>query len=138
MTRLAIALVALLEVGACGGKATPPPTGPAPSAAPAPTDTRTPIERRRDAACEKLGPKLTQCATADAKADLAAGKTTQSQYEQDTAPAVRAKNTEEFERQCEGSQMSSRQVRVLEVCYRQAPACDELRACLENLKPVTK
>lgn len=131
MKRLAI----VLALAACGGKA-PPPSDPTP--APAPKDTRTPIEQRRDAACDKLGPKLTQCAAADAKADLDAGKTSADQYKQDTAPAVLAKNTEVFEQQCKGSQMSSRQVRVLEVCFREATECEPLRKCLENLKPVTK
>ena len=31
------------------------------------------LERRRDAACETLGPRMTTCALEDAKADLAAG-----------------------------------------------------------------
>lgn len=131
MKRLAL----LLALAACGGKA-PPPSDPTP--APAPKDTRTPIEQRRDAACERLGPKLTQCAAEDAKADLDAGKTSAEQYKQDTAPAVLAKNTEVFEQQCKASQMSSRQVRVLEVCFREETACDPLRKCLENLKPVAK
>jgi hypothetical protein len=125
-----LALGCAVVLAACGGTQRP-----AADVPPAPQDTRTPIEQRRDAACERLGPKLTACAVEDAKADLAAGKTSQQQFEQDTAAPVQAKNTEEFERQCKGSQMSSRQVRVLEVCFREETQCDPLRACLENLKP---
>lgn len=134
MKRLAIALL----LAGCGGKATPPPSEPTPQLAPAPDKPASELQRRQDAACERLGPKLTQCAAADAKADLAAGKTSKEQYDKDTAQAVLAKNTEEFERQCKESQMSSRQVRVLEVCFREESECEPLRKCLENLKPVTK
>src|SRR4051812_39800363 len=107
----------LAVLAACGGKQPPPGGGAAGSAAPVavPQDTRTELEKRRDVACDSLGPKITQCAVDDAKADLAAGKTTQKTFDQDTAPAVQQKNTEKFLEQCK-VQMSSRQVRVLEVC----------------------
>ena len=101
-------------------------------------DSRTPLEQRRDAGCTQLGPRLTACAVEDAKADLAAGKTTQKQFDQDTAAAVQSKNTQQFVDKCEASQMSSRQVRVLEVCFKQAPDCGELRRCLANLQPDAK
>jgi hypothetical protein len=98
-------------------------------------DTRTPLEKRRDGACDQLGPKLTACAVEDAQADLASGKITKQQFDQDTASGVQHKNTEEFEKACKGSNMSSRQVRVLEVCFKEETACDPLRKCLENLQP---
>jgi hypothetical protein len=96
-------------------------------------DTRTEIERRRDAACETLGPRMTACAVADAKRDLAAGKIKQDQFDKDTAPEIQKKNTEEFFEKCHGSQFSSRQVRVLEVCQQQETECEPLLACLDNL-----
>src|SRR6185503_1695424 len=44
------------------------------SAVTAPPDNRTAIEKRRDGACDTLGPKITSCAVEDAKKELAAGK----------------------------------------------------------------
>jgi hypothetical protein len=121
-------------LAACGGRQQPPsnttgggeqPTGPA--------DTRLEIERRRDAACETLGPRITSCAVEDAEAQLAAGTITQKQYNDTTASGVVAKNTQEFVKQCTGTSFSSRQVRVLEVCQREESECEPLLACLDNL-----
>ena len=128
--------VGLLIAAACGASQPPPPAngGSAGSAAPA-ADSRTPFEQRRDAACKQLAPKLTACAVEDAKADLAAGKVTQEQYAQDTQSGVLAKNTDLFVEKCTGwRDMSSRQLRVLEVCFAQESECGPLRACLENLQ----
>jgi hypothetical protein len=107
--------------------------GAAAAPASAPADPRTPIERRRDAACEQLGPKLTACAVEDAGASLASGKIDRSQFERDTAPAIQRKNTEEFDKACKGERYSSRQVRVLEVCFRDESRCAPLLECLGHL-----
>ena len=96
-------------------------------------ESRTPFEKRRDAACEQLGPKLTACAVEDARADLAAGKITQSEFDRDTTPAIRHKNTEEFLKACKGASYSSRQVRVLEVCFHEESRCALLLDCLGHL-----
>jgi hypothetical protein len=129
---VALALAGAAPAG-CGGPRRPDPGETA--AAPAPAgDPRTPIERRRDAACDALGPRLTACAVADARADLAAGKIDQRQFERDTAPAVQRKNTEDFEGRCKTAQYSSRQVRVLEVCLHEEPACAPLLDCLAHLR----
>jgi hypothetical protein len=114
------------SVSSAGGGAGTADTGPA-------QDTRTELERRRDAACDTLGPRMTSCALADAKAALAAGKVTQSQFDQDTKPAVLEKNTDEFIKACKSAQYSSRQVRVLEVCQREESECEPMLACLDNL-----
>jgi hypothetical protein len=95
-------------------------------------DTRTEIEKRRDAACDELAPRMTQCALEDAKAALAAGKVSQADFDQHTAPAVLAKNTEEGKKACK-VQMSSRQVRVLEVCMKEETQCGPLADCLSHL-----
>jgi hypothetical protein len=101
--------------------------------APPAGDPRTPIERRRDAACEQLGPRITACAVADARADLAAGKIDQRQFAADTAPEIQQRNTEEFERACKKSRYSSRQVRVLEVCAHEETQCAPLLDCLGHV-----
>ena len=135
--RLALLAIALT---ACGGAQQPPPSNGEGSAGPTPVahDTRTPFEQRRDAACNQIAPRLTSCAVDDAKADLDAGKSTPEQYKQDTDPRVLKKNTQEFIDKCTGwRDMSSRQVRVLEVCNQQAPSCGELRDCLKNLQPAS-
>jgi hypothetical protein len=130
--RLAGACLTIAALG-CGGAA--PATEPAEPATPAApvADTRTAIERRRDAACDQLGPKLTACAVEDARANLAAGKIDQAQYDRDTAPAIQRKNTDEFEQACKGTAYVSRQIRVLEVCFQQEPACAPLLDCLGHL-----
>jgi hypothetical protein len=103
------------------------------SAVTAPADTRTEIEKRRDGACETLGPKITSCAVEDAKKDLAAGKIKQKDFDANTAPAILKKNTEEFIKTCKKSDFSSRQVRVLEVCQQEESQCEPLLSCLDNL-----
>jgi hypothetical protein len=124
-----LALVILLA--ACGSKNQTPVSNSGSNEGP--TDTRTAIERRRDAACETLGPRITTCAVEDSKAALAAGQIKQQQYDEITKPEVTAKNTEEFVKQCQKSEYSSRQVRVLEVCQKEETECDPLLACLDNL-----
>ncbi len=130
--KLALALV----LAACGGSH-PPPGKPDPEPVGVVKDTRTPIEQRRDAACDHLGPKITQCAVEDAGKDLAAGKITKQQYQQDTASGVQRKNTEEFEKKCKVD-MSSRQVRVLEVCFKEESECAPLLDCLSHLNEPAK
>src|SRR5262249_16749670 len=131
-------LVLILAVVACGPKQTSTPvgnsgSGSADSTGPVPVkDKRTEIERRRDAACDTLGPRITKWAVEDAKKDLAAGKVKKAQFDQDTAPGVQQKNTDEFIKKCKAGQYSSRQVRVLEVCQKQESECEPLLSCLEN------
>ena len=130
-----VCLCAAIAAGlGCGGAQHAADEGPVNRApAPAEVDARTPIERRRDAACDQLGPKITACAVADARADLASGKIDQRQFTTDTAPGVQHKNTEEFVRACKKAQYSSRQVRVLEVCLHEETQCAPLLDCLGHL-----
>jgi hypothetical protein len=96
-------------------------------------DTRTEIEKRRDAACDTLGPRITTCAHEDAKADYAAGKVGKAEYEKNTAPEVLNANTKKFIEACRKAPYSSRQVRVLEVCQKEESECGPLLSCLDNL-----
>ncbi len=131
-------LLLLALLAACGSTSSTPvanagsgaaePSGPA-------TDTRTEIERRRDTACEALGPRITECAVADAKRDLAAGKVSQEQFDKDTSADIQHALTSKYIENCEQSEYSSRQIRVLEVCQREESECEPLLACLDNLKP---
>jgi len=139
--RLAAALataLALGSAGSCGGAqrpADPEPAAAAPAPAPAAaaSDPRTPLDRRRDAACDQLAPRITACAVEDARGDLAAGKIDQRQFARDTAPEVQHKNTEQFRTACKRARYSSRQVRVLEVCHREEAQCGPLVDCLGHL-----
>jgi hypothetical protein len=110
-----------LAAAACGG--------------PQASNAKTPLEKRRDAACEAIGPKLTECAVEDARSELAAGRVTQADFDRTTAPEIRHKNTERFIGQCTAwHDISSRQVRVLEVCFKAETECGALRDCLANLQ----
>lgn len=105
------------------------------SARPA-TVSRTELERRRDAACQALAPTLSRCAREDAAADLAAGKVTKADFDRNTAPELLRQNAELFVAKCAAwHDISSRQVRVLEVCFRAESQCGPLNDCLANLLP---
>lgn len=135
---LGAALGGLAVVVALGCGGAPAPASTPPAAEPAAPDPRTPIERRRDAACDQLGPKITACAVEDARASFAAGKIDRAQLDRDTAPAIQKKNTEEFGKACKATAYSSRQVRVLEVCFQQEAQCAPLLDCLGHLSDGAK
>jgi hypothetical protein len=129
----------VLALAGCGGKQTTGGTGPGSAGEAAPArDTRTPLEQRRGAACDQLTPKLWTCAVEDARKDVDAGKTTQADFAKDTSPDFQRAHRAKWEKGCKGAQMSSRQVRVLEVCFREEHDCDPLAECLKNLQPPTK
>ncbi|HWO17309.1 MAG TPA: hypothetical protein VNO30_00980 [Kofleriaceae bacterium] len=137
----ALGLAAGLALAACAGKPPPPPPPPSNGSdqpAGGVQDTRTELERRRDTACDKLGPKLAQCAVADSRAMLAAGKITRQQHEDATKPEVVRGLAADWRKKCHQGYMSSRQVRVLEVCFREESECGPLEACLRNLEPGAK
>jgi hypothetical protein len=131
--RWTLAIAACVVLGACGGPQRSPEAEPPRGQPPAAADPRTPLARRRDVACEPLGPRLTACAVEDARADLAAGKIGKTQFDRDTAAEVQHKNTEEFLKACKGAAYSSRQVRVLEVCFHEETRCAPLLECLGHL-----
>ncbi len=125
-----IALVGALA--GCGAKQTP--KGGEGSADPVGVvaDTRTPLEKRRDDACDKLAPRLTQCAVDDAKADQASGKISKAELDKDTAPDILRKNTADAKTACK-VELSSRQVRVLEVCMAEESECGPMQDCLGHI-----
>jgi len=136
--RSKLAAAAMATLLACTSNAPGPSTEPVPAgtASPAPhPDGRTPLERRRDDACEKVGAKATQCAAEDTKRDFEAGKITKDQYAQDTNEQVIRKNTEVYVEKCKKAEMSSRQVRVMEVCMKEETACGPWQACIANMQP---
>jgi len=96
-------------------------------------DSRSPIEKRRDEACEHIQPKLTQCAVADAKATMSAKELADLKPDE-----LLSAHKQKFLKQCKSSAMSSRQVRVLEVCDREESECDPLADCLKHLEPEKK
>jgi len=128
-------LIVIVVLVACGHKSAPIQNsgGSGDGSNVAPVETRSEIEKRRDGACETLGPKITACAVEDAKKELAAGKIKQKDFDANTKPEILKKNTEEFVKACEKQPYSSRQVRVLEVCQQEESQCEPMLACLDNL-----
>jgi hypothetical protein len=136
------AFVLILFLAACGGGAKQQPveddTLPDPgTASPGGGDVSsqdeeptTELQRRQDAACERVIPRLTACAVADAKAKL-----TPEQYKKEQIDETAPIHTRENLRKCKAQQLSSRQVRVYEVCDREESECGPLVACLDNLHP---
>jgi hypothetical protein len=127
-------LVWVLALAACGSKSsTPIANAGSDTETGVVRDTRTELEKRRDTACETLGPRITACAVEDAKTELAAGRMKQKDFDANTSADVQRKNSEEFVKKCSAADYSSRQVRVLEVCQREETRCEPLLACLDNL-----
>lgn len=91
---------------------------------------RTELQRRQDAACERVIPRLTECAIEDARKNMSPEEF--AKLEPDKVGPV---HTRENLKKCKESYMSSRQVRVYEVCDREETECGPLVACLENAKP---
>ena len=121
-------------LAACGGKQQPPPTtGSADEPPGVVTDTRSEIDKRRQAACAATGEKVTACAVADARQEHAAGRLTKEKLDAIIEPTIQKKNTEEFVTKCDAPEMSSRQVRVLEVCMAEEQECGPYLACLDHL-----
>jgi hypothetical protein len=119
---------------ACGGSQHPDGAGPGNSdPVPVYKDSRTPLEKRRDDGCEAIQPKLTQCALADAKATMSPKELADLKPDE-----LLASHKQKFLKECKGSAMSSRQVRVLEVCNKSETECDPLAECLKNLEPAKK
>ncbi len=120
--------LAVSVVLACGGK--PKPVDDTLPDDPAPAPARSELETRRDAACETLGPKITTCAIDDARRTMSPAELAELDPEK-----IRPVHTREFIEGCKAQALSSRQVRVYEVCMAEETACDPLLACLENVKP---
>ena len=120
---------ALAMVAACGGKDTPPPAEPVAPVEPA-EPAQTELERRRDAACEALGPRLTECAIADARKTMSPDEVAKLEVDK-----LRPVHTRKFVESCQAQSLSSRQVRVYEVCQREETECEPLIACLDNARP---
>ena len=127
-------LVLIGALAACGGKQQTNGTGTGSDETPGVVaDTRTPFEKRLATACDALGPRLTQCAVDDSKAELAADRITQKQFDDLTSAQMRAALDKDWDSKCYRPDRSSRQVRVLEVCHAEETACEPLLVCLENL-----
>src|SRR3954470_23535898 len=125
--------LAFVILVACGGGQHPEPVKSDPDPVPVYKDSRTELEKRRDTGCEHIQPKLTQCAVADAKATMSPAELEKLKPEE-----LVGAHKQKWLKECKGSAMSSRQVRVLEVCDREETECGPLEACLKNLEPAPK
>jgi hypothetical protein len=119
---------------ACGGTTPPPPNPTGSGSGGVVRDTRSELVKRRDAACEQLSPRLYDCALSDAKAAVAAGTIKPAVLAELETPKMKEHFFDDWLTKCRVD-MSSRQVRVLEVCYREEAACEPLGECLKNLAP---
>lgn len=90
----------------------------------------TELQRRQHAACERVIPRLTACAVEDARRNMTPEEYAKNQIDE-TAPY----HTRKFLEECKAATMSSRQVRVYEVCDREETECGPLVACLEHAAP---
>jgi hypothetical protein len=100
-----------------------------------PADTRTPIEKRRDEGCEQVGRKSAACAVEESNRKFADGKITKTEHEQAVEPKVVRALGDKYIAECRHEQLSSRQVRVMEVCMREETECAAWQSCIANMQP---
>jgi hypothetical protein len=145
---IAAAIATSFVSGACGGSK-PPAAGPGSgsasgSAAASDDDTLSadttpkadsPIHARRNAACEKVGAKVAACAVEDTRNDKAHPPTADELRD---LPKTEEIDKREFIKKCVASEMSSRQVRVMEVCVAKETECDPFLACLDHMNDSEK
>jgi hypothetical protein len=127
--RIAVALALVLVAGCGGGTQKPAPDPDPDPVSPEPTQPSE-LQRRQNAACEQLGPKVTACAIDDARKNLSPAELAELDLEK-TGPI----HTREYIKECQAETLSSRQVRVKEVCLREETECDALDACLKHGAP---
>ena len=131
-------VLAVVACGACGGtKPAPKDPEPIPPVAGVAKDTRTPIEKRRDVACDGTGDRLVGCAVADAQSDFKAGKVSKADLDANTAPAIRRALKDKWLKTCQLPK-TSHQVRVLEVCLVEETACGPFADCLLHINDELK
>ena len=133
--------VLFVVLAACASKPAPAPQTPPPSPASegAVQDTRTPLEKRRDTACDVVGKRTAECAAADSKALFDAGKIKEAEYKAATDPRVIDKDAQVYADKCRAKRdYSSRQIRVLEKCPEYETECGPFLQCLQNLQPPSK
>jgi hypothetical protein len=130
--------IALVTFAACGGSKPPPASAGSGTASASDDDTLTdthaandtPIHKRRNAACEQVGAKVAACAIEDTKNDKQHPPTADELKQLDQTAAI---DKREYVKKCEATEMSSRQVRVMEVCSQQEAECEPFLACLDHL-----
>lgn len=89
------------------------------------------LDAAQDAACQRLAPKVTDCAIEDARATMSP---------QDFADMARDldeladRNSEQYIDHCTRSPMSRRQLEVYEQCALDV-TCEEFLACTDRAKP---
>jgi hypothetical protein len=129
-------------LAACASKPAPAPQNPPPAneqMAGVAKDTRTELEKRRDAACDIVGKRTALCAKADSDALFAAGKIKKAEHDAATEQRVLDKDAEVYATKCKAKRdYSSRQIRVLEKCPEYEKECGPLFQCLQNLQPQSK
>jgi hypothetical protein len=136
MRNLLALVVIVTAIAACGGKSKPTaqpdddltikPSG---SGAATPG---TEFERRHHAACEQVGAKVSACAVEDTRNDKEHPPTADELAQLDQTAAI---DKREYIKKCDAAEMSSRQIRVMEVCSKEETACDPFLACLDHMRP---
>jgi hypothetical protein len=122
----------LIFAVACGGNKPVPTGSDSGSDTGVVKDTRTELEKRRDTGCEQAGERLRDCTFADLKRARDAGEVTQKHFDTYNTPDMRRAFMGDWLKKCRVP-MSSRQVRVLEVCLKEEPDCAPFADCLTHL-----
>ena len=121
-------MVAGLALAACGGTEAAKPAQPADRKPAVPQ-----LRQRQDAACQAAGTRITDCAVADALATMTPAELAREHMVGDDLEWKKSENTKHFVEACTKAELSSRQVRVYEVCMHEASACDPYLDCLEHV-----
>lgn len=87
------------------------------------------LRSRQLAGCEAMCGRLAECAIADAEAREP------EELEGEDLEALAERQNEECRRQCEGSELSLRQIETIEDCVEAEEGCEAFLDCLDAVQP---
>lgn len=135
-TARAIGALALWAITACGG-GKPEPADPEPvaaddqrpPAADAEAEKRAHLRTQQQGACRPMCERLTECSVEDLRANSSPEELAKMDLEK-VAPA----HTEQCTEDCNGRELSGRQVQVMRDCLGKPLACEPFVQCLDAAK----
>ena len=132
MTRALSALFAVLVAAACSGsdggskETEPPPGPPARSQEEAKRDdSLRKLRAAQESAIEAMCDRFFDCAVEDTR------KTKPKELEGVNLEEMRSKHMATCEEEYGQSELSPRQVKIIQSCVNEAPSCEELHSCLQ-------
>ena len=89
------------------------------------------LQASQDAACQRVVPKVTDCAIESARTEMSAERFAELARD---IEELAARNSEQYIDQCTRSPMSARQIAVYDGCRLDVP-CEQFLSCVDRAKP---